>query len=125
MLTVVDDRLTRRTAWYYPGGMSSTARKTQAAQTVTSVKIPERVKVKVRAAAEDAGTTVHAYLLQVIAEAADRASARRAFVAEAAAAEERILRSGKSIPHAEAVAYLKAKATGKSPPRPKAVPWRK
>ena len=91
----------------------------------TTVKLPEDTRARARAAAADAGLTMHAFLLTAVEGAVDQSEKRRAFFVEADAAEERLLRTGKGIPHAAVVAYFKARAEGKNPPRPKAVKWRK
>jgi hypothetical protein len=52
-------------------------------------------------------------------------TARRAgFVAEARAAREKMLRTGKGYDADEVHAYLKARIAGKKPTRPKARSWR-
>jgi predicted transcriptional regulator len=91
----------------------------------TTVKLPENMKLRVAVAAEMAGKTPHAFMVDAIEDAANRSDLRRAFVAEAREAEERILRTGKAIPHAAVVAHFKARAAGENPPPPKPVKWRK
>lgn len=49
---------------------------------------------------------------------------RARFLAEAQAAREEILRTGKGYDADEVHAYLKARIAGKKPAKPEAKPWR-
>ena len=91
----------------------------------TTIKLPPDTKALAQAAAADAGVTMHAFMVSAVAQVAAQSEKRRAFVAEAREAAERIMRTGKAIPHEEMKAYFKARAEGKNPPMPKAVSWRK
>ena len=91
----------------------------------TTIKLPADTKALAQAAAEDAGMTMHAFMVSAVAQVAAQAEKRREFVTEARETEERILRTGKGIPHDAMKAYFKARAEGKNPPMPKAVSWRK
>jgi predicted transcriptional regulator len=91
----------------------------------TTIKLPEETRERARVAAEAVGQTMHAFLVGAVEQVISQSEKRREFVAEARAAEEEVLHTGKSIPHAAAAAYFKARAEGKNPARPKAVKWRK
>ena len=96
------------------------------AETVaTTLKLPEETRERARVAAEAAGQTMHAFLVGAVESVISQSEKRREFVAEARAAEEQVVLTGKSIPHAAVGAYFKARAEGKNPARPKAVKWRK
>lgn len=86
----------------------------------TTIRLPDELKARVAAAAEQAGTTSHNFILQAIAEKTEAAERRRAFDQEAEARYARLLASGKTIPWPEMRAYLEARATGQPGQRPAA-----
>jgi hypothetical protein len=63
-------------------------------------------------------------MVEAIARAADRAERRAQFVAEALAERDAMKKSGKGYAAEEVHAYLKARASGKKAPRPRARSWR-
>jgi len=63
----------------------------------TTIRLPESLKARVARAAEAAGTTPHNFILEAIAEKADAADDRRAFVAEARARYADILAGGPTL----------------------------
>lgn len=91
----------------------------------TTIKLPEDTKARARAAAADAGLTLHAWLVEAVKKEADRAEKWRSFMAEADEAEEEFERTGEAIPLAEVDAHFKARAAGQNAPLPKAVKWPK
>lgn len=91
----------------------------------TSLKLNAGTRQRVALAARDAGMSMHAFMVDALEKAAARAGTRRDFVAEALAAKERFLRTGKVVRQEDLEAFYAAKAAGKNPPRPKAVQWRK
>lgn len=105
--------------------MASAARKRRAGPATTSLKIPAQTKAAIAVAANEAGMTPHGYLICVIEEALERASRRREFIAEARSRLATHDRTGMGIP-AEAVhEYMRARAAGENPRRPKPVKCRK
>lgn len=86
----------------------------------TTVRLPEELKDRIARAAERAGTTSHAFILEAIAERVDEEERRNAFheVAEDRYAE--IVASGKTIPWSEMRTYLQDRMAGKAPTRPAA-----
>lgn len=84
----------------------------------TTVRLPEELKDRIARAAERAGTTSHAFILEAIAERVDEEERRNAFheVAEDRYAE--IVASGKTIPWSEMRTYLQDRMAGKAPTRP-------
>jgi predicted transcriptional regulator len=90
----------------------------------TSIKLPESLKSRVIAAAQDRGITAHAFMVQAIEASATAVEQRAVFVAQAEKARKSTLRTGKGY-DAEAVhEYLRARIAGHKVARPKAVSWR-
>jgi len=90
----------------------------------TSLKLPEDVKRLAAVAAEQQGITPHAFMVEAIRSAATRAEQRARFVAEAIAARDEVMDSGKGHEAGEVHAYLRARAEGKTKSKPKTTSWR-
>jgi predicted transcriptional regulator len=90
----------------------------------TSLKLSDELKQRAVAAAQKQGVSPHAFMVQAIEQAAASAERRAAFVAEAQASRQRMLRTGKGYDADEVHAYLKARIAGRKPARPKARSWR-
>lgn len=86
----------------------------------TTIRLPDELKARIAAAAERAGKTPHALILEAIAEKADEAERRSDFHGVAAKRFAEIAASGKSIPWSEMRAYLQQRAAGRKPRRPAA-----
>jgi predicted transcriptional regulator len=86
----------------------------------TTIRLPEKLKARVAAAAKRAGTSAHSFILEAIAEKADEEERRSEFhqVAERRYAE--IVSSGKAIPWTQMRAYLEGRLAGQTPKRPTA-----
>ena len=86
----------------------------------TTIRLPDRLKARVAAAAKRAGTTAHSFILEAIAEKTDEAERRSDFhnVAEKRYAE--IVASGRTIPWGELRAYLENRLAGRKSRRPAA-----
>ena len=84
----------------------------------TTIRLDDDLKARMSAAAEQAGKTAHAFILDAIAESV----AQVEFDAELdRVCEERwaeFLKTGEAIPWEEAKAYLKTTAAGKKAKRP-------
>lgn len=63
----------------------------------TTIRLPEELKGRVAAAAERAGSTTHAFILDAIAEKTAREEQRADFAHEAQARYARIVASGETI----------------------------
>ena len=83
----------------------------------TTIRLPDDLKARIAAAAERAGKTPHALILEAIAEKAEEAERRSDFHALAQTRFAAIAASGKSIPWSELRAYLQERAAGKRPRR--------
>jgi len=90
----------------------------------TSLKLPDELKQRAIAAAERQGISPHAFMVDAIAQAALAAERRAGFLAEAKAARDDMLKTGKGYDAEEVHAYLKARIAGKNATKPKAKSWR-
>jgi predicted transcriptional regulator len=91
----------------------------------TSLKLPEDLKARVDAAAEAAGKTPHAFMVDAIESETTRAERYAAFIDEALHAEREMKRTGMHYASDEVFRYMIARAEGKSPRRPRPKSWRK
>lgn len=90
----------------------------------TSLKLPDDLKQRAVAAAQKQGVSPHAFMIHAIEQAATAAERRAGFVAEAQAARDQMLKTGKGY-EADAVhAHIKARIAGRKSAKPKAVSWR-
>jgi predicted transcriptional regulator len=87
--------------------------------TTTTIRLPDRLKARVVRAARANGATSHAFILQAIAEKAEREELRSDFERTADERWKRFLATGKAIPWQEMRAFLMARASGRPVPRPK------
>jgi len=86
----------------------------------TTIRLPKELKARIAAAAERAGTTAHGFILEAIAEKADREARSADFVDTAEARYAGIVASGRSIPWKKMRSYLEDRMAGKTPVRPAA-----
>ena len=86
----------------------------------TTIRLPDKLKARVAAAAKRAGTTAHSFIIEAITEKTDEAEKRSDLhdVAEKRYAE--IVASGKTIPWNEVRTYLEHRLAGRKPRRPAA-----
>jgi predicted transcriptional regulator len=91
----------------------------------TSLKLPGELKRRAALAAETQGISPHAFMLNAIEQAATAAERRAGFVADALAAKEKLMATGKGYDADEVHAYLKARASGKQSDKPRAKTWRR
>jgi predicted transcriptional regulator len=90
----------------------------------TSLKLPDELKQRAIAVAQEQGVSPHAFMVQAIERAATAGEQRAGFIAEAQAAREQTLKSGKGYDADDVHAYLKARIAGKKSTKPKAKSWR-
>ena len=88
--------------------------------TTTTIRIEDALKARVAAAAERAGQTAHAFILEAIARTVEQAERDAAFQELAEARWAHLLTSGKSVGWDEAKAWLEARGRGETPARPRA-----
>ena len=84
----------------------------------TTIRIEDQLKARVAAAAERAGKTAHAYILDAIARTVEQAELDDEFHRLADKRWANILATGKTVSWDEARAYLEARARGESPRKP-------
>lgn len=90
----------------------------------TSLKLPDELKQRAVSAAQKQGVSPHAFMVNAIEQAATTAECRASFLADALAAREQMLRTGKGYDADEIHAYLRARVSGKKAVKPKARTWR-
>lgn len=76
----------------------------------TTIRIENDLKARVAAAAEQAGKTAHAFILDAISQTVEQVELDNAFNAVADERWARIRSTGKTVPWEEAKAYLVARA---------------
>ncbi|MDZ7653742.1 MAG: CopG family transcriptional regulator [Burkholderiaceae bacterium] len=79
----------------------------------TTIRLDEDLKARVTAAAERAGKTPHAFLLDVIQHGVAQDEQRLALHEEAARRWKKVLRSGETVSWGETRDYLTERAAGK------------
>lgn len=71
------------------------------------------------------GLSAHAFMLQKLEEATAREEAHQRLIADALAAEKKMLESGVGYRGEDVHAWMEGLIRGENPPRPKPVRWRK
>lgn len=87
----------------------------------TTLKLPDNLKKRIAPLAESAGKTAHAWMVEAIETQATLAEKRKAFVADALAAEEEVRQTGLVYRAEDVHRYIRARASGKKAARPKLV----
>jgi predicted transcriptional regulator len=85
-----------------------------------SLRVPEHLKRRVAKLAEEQETTPHAFMLEAIRDRLEADEARAALHAEAKRRLARMKKSGLAVPAGEVFGYLRERAQGRKPSRPKA-----
>ena len=91
----------------------------------TSLKLPDELKKRIADLVEGTSQTAHAFMVEAIEQAVERAVLKARFGAEALEAEADTLTTGKAYDSAEVFDYLVAKAGGEKVSRPRAKAWRR
>ena len=86
----------------------------------TTIRIDDDLKVRVAAAAQRAGKTAHAFILDAISQTVEQVELDSAFNTLADQRWANIQASGKTVPWDDAKAYLAARASGESARKPAA-----
>lgn len=89
----------------------------------TTLKLPENLKKRIAPLAESAGKTPHAWMVEAIETQAALAEKRKAFVADALAAEKEVEKTGLVYRAEDVHRYIRARASRKKIARPKPVKW--
>ena len=86
----------------------------------TTIRIEDDLKARVAAAAQLAGTTAHAFILDAISQTVEQVELDNAFNALADQRWANIQSSGKTVPWDAAKTYLAARANGEPARKPAA-----
>ncbi len=89
----------------------------------TTLKLPEKLKRRIAPLAKSADKTPHAWMLEALELQASLAERRRSFVADALDSEKQVRESGKAYRAEDVHRYIRARATGRKPARPKPINW--
>jgi predicted transcriptional regulator len=84
----------------------------------TTIRIDDDLKTRIAAAAERAGKTAHAFILDAIAGTVEQVELDEAFHRLADERWAGILATGKTVPWDEAKTWLEARSRGKRPRKP-------
>ena len=90
----------------------------QSMTTTTTIRIEDELKARVAAAAQRAGKTAHAFILDAIAETVEQAELAEAFHNLADERWANIVATGETVPWDEAKAWLEARSRGERPRKP-------
>jgi predicted transcriptional regulator len=86
--------------------------------TTTTIRIEDDLKLRVAAAAERAGKTAHAFILDAIAQTVEQAELDEAFHRIADERWAKILATGKTIRWDDAKDWIEARSRGERPRKP-------
>ncbi|MDP2368414.1 CopG family ribbon-helix-helix protein [Rhodoferax sp.] len=84
----------------------------------TTIRLDDTMKERIAAAADDAGKSAHAFILDAISQTVEQVELDREFNEIADERWKAILASGKTVSWEDAKAYLAAKSRGESPNKP-------
>ena len=84
----------------------------------TTIRLDDTMKERIAAAADHAGKSAHAFILDAISQTVEQVEIDSEFNAIADERWKAILASGKTVSWEDAKAYLTAKSRGESPSRP-------
>ncbi len=91
----------------------------------TSLKLPDELKARAQAIAEQKGLSPHAFMVDAIEKATTRSELRARFIADALAAEKHMEETGIAYAAEDVQEYIRAKIRGESPSEPKPISWKK
>jgi predicted transcriptional regulator len=86
----------------------------------TTIRIDDDLKARIAVAAERAGKTAHAFIVEAIAQTVEQVEQAEAFRHLAEERWTKVLASGKTIPWDDARTWLEARSRGEHPRRPAA-----
>jgi len=85
----------------------------------TTIRIEDELKARLAAAAERAGMTTHAFILDALAQTADQAELDQEFNQLADRRWKKLLADGETVAWVEARAWLEARAHGERSRKPR------
>ena len=86
--------------------------------TTTTIRIEDELKARVAVAAQRAGKTAHAFILDAIAQTVEQLELDDEFHRVADERWAKVLATGKTVPWGDAKAFLEARARGEGPRKP-------
>ena len=86
----------------------------------TTIRIDDALKTRVAAAADRAGKTAHAFILDAIAQTVEQIESDDEFHRVADARWAKVLATGKTVGWGQAKAFLEARSRGERPRKPTA-----
>lgn len=86
----------------------------------TTIRIEDALKARIAAAAERAGKTAHAFILDAVAQRVEQAELDEAFHRVAEERWAKVLATGKTVPWGDAKTWLEARSRGERPRKPAA-----
>jgi predicted transcriptional regulator len=84
----------------------------------TTIRIEDDLKARVAAAAERAGKTAHAFIVEAIAQTVEQAEIEEEHHRVADERWAKVLSTGKTVPWGDAKAYIEARLKGERPRKP-------
>ena len=84
----------------------------------TTIRLDDTMKERIAAAADHAGKSAHAFILDAISQTVEQVELDREFNEVADERWKGILASGKTVSWEDAKAYLAAKSVGENPKKP-------
>ena len=90
------------------------------AVSTTTIRLEDALKARISAAAERAGMTTHAFILEAIERTVEQVEQDNEFHELADARWARLLDTGKTVSWDEAKSYVAARARGERPSKPTA-----
>ena len=86
--------------------------------TTTTIRIEDELKARVAVAAQRAGKTAHAFILDAIAQTVEQVELDDEFHRVADERWTKVLVTGKTVPWDDAKVFLEARARGERPRKP-------
>ena len=86
----------------------------------TTIRIEDELKARVAAAAQRAGKSTHAFIVEAIAQTVEQVELQDAFHRIADERWATILATGETVPWDDAKSWLEARSRGQHPSRPMA-----
>ena len=93
--------------------------------TVTSLKVPRKLKARIEQLSRRSGESAHALMLRALEGHVEAAERYQAFLDDGIRADEAMQRSGLGYAAGDVHAYLEAKIRGRAARRPRPSRWRR
>jgi predicted transcriptional regulator len=86
---------------------------------LVSVKLPDATKAKLDVAAANRGLSAHAFMVKAIEDTLENQQEYDSFMEDALRSRDEMLASGKAYDGDEFLTYLRARARGENPKKPR------